>query len=153
EAHQLEDVATQYFGFSVSTYRLDELARDTERFAKSGAVARHEDVDEIAKAVDRLRDRARTFFNDLAAAHRGNGRIKSEERVRATVESLGATSHSAAHLTGALDILESTLALLDNVRLKPDATPTGADSTASRSDDGLPDAKNDAVALARRAGT
>src|SRR5205807_10104663 len=31
EAHQIEDVATQYFGFSVSTYRLEELARDTER--------------------------------------------------------------------------------------------------------------------------
>ncbi len=42
--------------------------------------------------------------------------------MRATVESLGAASHAAAHLTGALDILESTLALLDNVRLKPDAT-------------------------------
>ena len=31
EAHQLEDVATQYFGFSVSTYRVEELARDVER--------------------------------------------------------------------------------------------------------------------------
>ena len=112
EAHQLEDVATQYFGFSVSTYRFDELARDTERFAKSGAVAERADADEVAKAVDRLRDRARSFFNDLAFAHRGNGRVKSEERVRATVDSLGAASHAAAHLTGALDILESTLALL-----------------------------------------
>ena len=33
EAHQLEDVATQYFGFSVSTYRVEELARDIERLA------------------------------------------------------------------------------------------------------------------------
>src|SRR5436189_533513 len=31
EAHQLEDIATQYFGFSASTYRVDELARDLER--------------------------------------------------------------------------------------------------------------------------
>ena len=31
EAHQLEDVATQYFGMSVSNYRLDELVRDSER--------------------------------------------------------------------------------------------------------------------------
>src|SRR5258705_11086944 len=31
EAHQLEDVATQYFGFSVSNYRIEELARDIER--------------------------------------------------------------------------------------------------------------------------
>ena len=31
EAHQLEDVATQYFGIAVSNYRVDELARDAER--------------------------------------------------------------------------------------------------------------------------
>src|SRR3989442_8427947 len=30
EAHQIEDVATQYFGFSVSTYRLDDYPRDVE---------------------------------------------------------------------------------------------------------------------------
>ena len=30
EAHQLEDVATQYFGISVSNYRVDELCRDAE---------------------------------------------------------------------------------------------------------------------------
>ena len=37
EAHQLEDVATQYFGVSVSTYRFDELARDGERLIAAGS--------------------------------------------------------------------------------------------------------------------
>ena len=36
EAHQLEDVATQYFGFSVSTYRIEDLARDLERLVATG---------------------------------------------------------------------------------------------------------------------
>ena len=31
EAHQLEDVVTQYFGVSISTYRLEEFVRDAER--------------------------------------------------------------------------------------------------------------------------
>ena len=31
EAHQLEDVATQYFGMTVSTYRVEDLVRDVER--------------------------------------------------------------------------------------------------------------------------
>jgi len=31
EAHQLEDVATQYFGISLSTYRVEDLASDIER--------------------------------------------------------------------------------------------------------------------------
>ena len=39
EAHQLEDVATQYFGYSVSNYRLEELARDVERLVTAGGVA------------------------------------------------------------------------------------------------------------------
>ena len=45
--------------------------------------------------------------------HRGEGRGKAEERVRASESSLSATADTAAHLTGALDILESTLALAD----------------------------------------
>jgi ATP-dependent DNA helicase DinG len=31
EAHQLEDIATQYFGVSVSTFRVDELVHDASR--------------------------------------------------------------------------------------------------------------------------
>jgi ATP-dependent DNA helicase DinG len=31
EAHQLEDIATQYFGIAVSTFRVDELAHDATR--------------------------------------------------------------------------------------------------------------------------
>ena len=34
EAHQLEDVATQYFGIAVSNYRVDDLARDVDRAAR-----------------------------------------------------------------------------------------------------------------------
>src|SRR4026207_1151255 len=30
EAHQLEEVATQYFGIAVSNYRVDDLVRDIE---------------------------------------------------------------------------------------------------------------------------
>ena len=36
EAHQLEDVATQYFGMSVSNYRVDDLVRDSERLLQRG---------------------------------------------------------------------------------------------------------------------
>ena len=31
EAHQLEDIVTQYFGVAVSTHRIEELARDATR--------------------------------------------------------------------------------------------------------------------------
>jgi ATP-dependent DNA helicase DinG len=128
EAHQLEDIATQYFGFNVSTYRVEELAHDVERLVATGGVEDRSAKEEIAKAVARLRDHALAFFTELAFAHRSNGRAKSEERVRATSESLGQTYDAAVNLNGALDILESTLALLRTVRLKPDTTEEGDDS-------------------------
>jgi ATP-dependent DNA helicase DinG len=140
EAHQLEDIATQYFGFNVSTYRLEELARDVERMVAASGLEDRAARDEVAKAVQRLRDHAQAFFSDLAFAHgpsRASGR-KNEERVRATAESLGETYDSAVNLTGALDILESTLALLRQPR--DDESDDGASVT------------EDAATLARRAG-
>ncbi|MGE3511561.1 MAG: ATP-dependent DNA helicase, partial [Vicinamibacterales bacterium] len=65
EAHQLEDVATQYFGVVVSTYRMEDYARDVERAAaRSGwdAVER----ESLDKAVSRLRDLARDCFTEVA---------------------------------------------------------------------------------------
>ena len=137
EAHQLEDVATQYFGYSVSTYRVEELARDVERMVAAGGVEDRKAKGEMAKAVERLRDHARAFFNELALAHRGAGRARSEERVRATSGSLGQVYDAAAHLTGALDIIEANLALLR----KPAAD-----------EDEKPSTTEDAATLARRAG-
>ena len=40
EAHQLEDVATQYFGLSISNYRLDDFARDVRRILGTGPLDR-----------------------------------------------------------------------------------------------------------------
>jgi ATP-dependent DNA helicase DinG len=136
EAHQLEDVATQYFGFSVSTYRIEELARDVERLAPAGTLADWRTRDPIDKAVARLRDDARVFFTDLTHAHQHDERARGEERIRATPTSLSQASESAAHLTGALDLLEQAL-----IRLKPndDESEPGA-------------AAEQAAALVRRAG-
>jgi ATP-dependent DNA helicase DinG len=166
EAHQLEDIATQYFGFSASTYRIEELARDLERLASptpgAGATGsgrgratpgprnavEHGDRDDLAKAIDRLRDHARAFFNELAYAHRSgdgtrerrwNAALAREERVRATEASLAQAGEAAAYLTGALDNVEATLALL---RKPPRAVDPEEDSGEAE----------EIAALARRAG-
>jgi ATP-dependent DNA helicase DinG len=39
EAHQLEDVATQYFGRGVSNLRIDDLGRDAEAALRAAVVA------------------------------------------------------------------------------------------------------------------
>ncbi len=139
EAHQLEDVATQYFGFNVSTYRVEELARDIERLIATGGIEDRGAKDDLAKGTERLRDHGQAFFAELAFAHRGQGRVKNEERVRATAESLGQTYNSAVNLTGALDVVEGTLALLRKPRTE--------DEEEEKSKSG-----EDAATLARRAG-
>ncbi|HKB13347.1 MAG TPA: ATP-dependent DNA helicase [Vicinamibacterales bacterium] len=140
EAHQLEDVATQYFGYSVSTYRVEELARDAERLGSGPAVVDRKSRDDIGHAVERLRDTARAFFNELAFAHRGGSRGRSEERVRATAASLRDAGEAAALLTGALDLAEATFALLKPPPRRPD-------------DDADPEHAGDFAALSARAGT
>ena len=61
EAHLLEDVATQYFGRQVSTYRLAELARDGQRLCeRSGA-----GPEGLTEAFGRLSKAGRRFFEAL----------------------------------------------------------------------------------------
>jgi ATP-dependent DNA helicase DinG len=152
EAHQLEDVATQYFGFGVSTYRVEELAKDVERLTAAGVIAEGRDRDEAGKSADGLRDHARAFFADLAYAHRNDERPRGEERVRATQTSLSRASDAAAGLTGAIDRLEEALA-----RLQPD-TPADRTDSLDRSDRLQADDKEpgtggeQVAALVRRAG-
>jgi ATP-dependent DNA helicase DinG len=124
EAHQLEDIATQYFGLAISNYRVEDYARDVERFVQSGAVGNRQTETELEKGVDKLRDHARTFFNELAFAHRTTDRLRGEERVRASDVSLFNTREAAAYVAGALDVIEATLALSVKKRAEGEATDT-----------------------------
>ena len=67
EAHELEDVASSYFGLSVSNVRFEELARDTDALLRG-----KEGADKIPATTQQLRDRARMFFAGLPMA--GDGR-------------------------------------------------------------------------------
>ncbi len=141
EAHQLEDVATQYFGISVSNYRLEDLCRDIDRLAASGIVEQATDRDELTKVTARLREHTHAFFTEVAFAHRTNDRARGEERVRASYASLADTRDEAALLAGALDLAEATLALLPQPRSGDEGAETGASLQAGA----------DALSLARRA--
>ena len=59
EAHELEDVATQYFGVMVSNYRLEELVRDVEKaLADAGAESKS-----LRRQLARLGLLASKFFS------------------------------------------------------------------------------------------
>src|SRR5687767_104248 len=51
EAHQLEDVATQYFGRAVSNYRVDDLARDIERAVGAHLIADRDKAEDLRTSV------------------------------------------------------------------------------------------------------
>jgi ATP-dependent DNA helicase DinG len=109
EAHQLEDVATQYFGIAVSNYRIDDLVRDVElglsTFAGRAFTARQ--IDDIAQATSRVTERARTFFSALSMARME----AAESKARYTSETFIDYFQDGAMLAGALEGLEASLVL------------------------------------------
>ncbi len=64
EAHMLEDAATQYFGLSASTHRVDELARDLERELSAARL----DARSARAEGAAVRAAAERFFGLLARA-------------------------------------------------------------------------------------
>jgi len=94
EAHALEEVATEYFGVQVSSYRVEELGRDAQR-----AVGDRPDLASFMKAAtSELRKAGERFFQGVAdglrgrpaaayrGAHRGGRRRGDEdEAVRGTL--------------------------------------------------------------------
>ena len=116
EAHQLEDVATQYFGLSVSSYRLDDFARDVDKALGAKLVGDAERRDQIAADVRHIRDDSRRFFSALQMrrldAPGGRG---SESRIRVRPSDLQAAKEDGAALIAALEALEADVALAKDV--------------------------------------
>ncbi len=73
EAHELEDVAGNYFGISVSNLRVEELARDIENSLQHNRML----SPSLSGAVGSLRERAQFFFSLLPP---GEGRFAFETR-------------------------------------------------------------------------
>ncbi len=79
EAHELEDVASSYFGISLSNVRFEELARDLETMMR----ARQALSPAACKGMRRhLRERARMFFGALPMGKNGEGRMQFEQSRR-----------------------------------------------------------------------
>jgi len=73
EAHDLEDVAANYFGISVSNLRVEELARDAENSLQHNRLL----SPSLSSALGSLRERSQLFFSLLPP---GEGRFAFETR-------------------------------------------------------------------------
>ena len=63
EAHELEEVAGNYFGITVSNLRMEELARDVEAMLHR----EHLYTPQMSSAIQSLRERSQLFFSVLPA--------------------------------------------------------------------------------------
>ena len=73
EAHELEEVAGNYFGISVSNQRMEELARDTEQLLQREKMY----TPQMSGAIQALRERSQLFFSLLPVRE---GRVAFDAR-------------------------------------------------------------------------
>ncbi|HYB61395.1 MAG TPA: ATP-dependent DNA helicase [Methylomirabilota bacterium] len=107
EAHEIEEVASEYFGRQISNYRFEELARDAEqalRLARAGAAA--------LRRVTRIRERSRSFFELFPARE---GRFAFDQTQRAGFLEQSREAHD--ELIAAVKALETEIAAM---REKPE---------------------------------
>ena len=76
EAHELEDVASSYFGISLSNIKFEELARDVETLLRGQGALQAE----VVTAAAMIRERARMFFGALPARVSARG-VSGEGRM------------------------------------------------------------------------
>ena len=107
EAHELEDIASNYFGIGLTNARIDELTRDTEIMLR----AKQASSSAIESACATLKDRSRMFFAALPVESQPIGRMPFDHVQRESfLESDGDT------YLGALNALHRLEGELDRVK-------------------------------------
>ncbi len=71
EAHLLEDIAADYFGFQISSYQLDELVRDAKTLPVADAVK----ASGISRAADRINGFSDIFWSRFREGRGKDGRF------------------------------------------------------------------------------
>jgi ATP-dependent DNA helicase DinG len=108
EAHQLEDVATQYFGRQISNYRFDDFARDVDRAVAANQIPDRESAERLRDDADNVRDGARVFFSAMQMMR---FETRGENRVRVKAPMLEGLAPDAAALIRSLEAIEATIQL------------------------------------------
>jgi len=88
EAHELEEVATEYFGFHVSNFRIGELVGDAKRLSEKSET-KMDDLTSVQRAADR-------FFGGMAMTREGRHPVQSFREFEGMDALIGAL-HDARH--------------------------------------------------------
>jgi ATP-dependent DNA helicase DinG len=101
EAHQIEDVATDFFGVRISSARVDALARDAERSLAAVNALEALKSGPVRATLEGIHDAARTFFALLAQG------ATSRDARRVLTDVPAAVRSSHANLDLHLEALEA----------------------------------------------
>ena len=105
EAHQLEDVATQYFGISLSTYHLERLVGDGRRCIDHELGDDPDTADSCREALGRVEHCATSFFGAVQV------HLPLADRTRLDLVTLAPVAEPGRRLASTLRALEATVAL------------------------------------------
>ncbi|HKW65538.1 MAG TPA: ATP-dependent DNA helicase [Candidatus Acidoferrum sp.] len=105
EAHEMEDVASDYFGRQISNFRFEELARDTDQTLR----LLHQGTPSLLRKTQRTRERSRSFFELFPPRE---GRFSFSRNERAAFLEQNRETYDA--LVSALKSLETELSALTN---------------------------------------
>ncbi|HEX8765466.1 MAG TPA: ATP-dependent DNA helicase, partial [Candidatus Acidoferrum sp.] len=105
EAHEMEDVASDYFGRQISNFRLEELARDTDQTLR----LLHQGAPSLLRKTQRIRERSRSFFEVFPPRE---GRFSFSGNERAAFLEQNRETYDA--LISSLKSLETELSALTN---------------------------------------
>lgn len=108
EAHELEEVASSYFGLSVSNLRFEELARDTDMLLRG-----KEGAESLPAATQQLRERARMFFAGLPMTDDGRQPFTGRE------EFLETSGDLYMSVRATLKLMETEMELLTEIDEAP----------------------------------
>jgi ATP-dependent DNA helicase DinG len=108
EAHQIEDIATDFFGTRVSSARVESLLRDAEASLAAAGALEALKSGPILGTLDSVRETAKNLFAEL-----GRGALSSEARRTLAAGDVTAACH-AAH--GALDLRLEALEVVSRSR-------------------------------------
>jgi ATP-dependent DNA helicase DinG len=104
EAHEIEDIAGQYFGFAVSTYRIQDLRRDIAVMSRQ----RKFGSEELDRILERLDEVTLQFFGSLPGDLSVGGRVSFTERADFAERNL----ETYTDLMAAFDLLMSHLKVI-----------------------------------------
>ncbi len=104
EAHQLEDVATQYFGVSISPRRFERLTRDAHRYIDRDLEHTPEEAKPVRAVIDLAERYAEVFFGAARMC------LSSVDRMRIDPDTLAPVAESGHRLASTLRSLDAPLA-------------------------------------------